>query len=196
MILGWFQAMTILAVGIVYYIADFLLIHRFDKLRAEEGSGRSPIYTAVIMIALILLSVQPIVLPSLSLHIESNWGLVLQGIGIVLLCAALALHWWARFCLQQFYVEDVVYQKNHHLIESGPYQWIRHPVFTSFFMIAIGLLLVNPAVTTFLGAIYAFIDFSKAARAEEALLSEKLDGYADYIKRTGRFLPTLKNRGK
>jgi protein-S-isoprenylcysteine O-methyltransferase Ste14 len=40
------------------------------------------------------------------------------------------------------------------------------------------------------------VDFPRAAHAEEVLLSEKLEGYADYMKRTGRFLPPFKKEHK
>jgi protein-S-isoprenylcysteine O-methyltransferase Ste14 len=88
-------------------------------------------------------------------------------------------------------VEDVVFQKGHMLVDTGPYRYVRHPIFTSFLMIALGLLLVNPALPTLLATLYAFWDFSRAASQEEALLRKKLDGYADYMRRTGRFLPQL-----
>jgi protein-S-isoprenylcysteine O-methyltransferase Ste14 len=106
----------------------------------------------------------------------------------------LLIHWWGRSHLQQFYVEDVVFQQGHALVDTGPYRYVRHPLFTSFFMLVIGLLLVNPAVPTLLMTIYALWDFSRAARQEEDLLCERLDGYAEYIQRTGRFFPRIFRR--
>jgi protein-S-isoprenylcysteine O-methyltransferase Ste14 len=51
------------------------------------------------------------------------------------------------------------------------------------------MMLVNPALTTLAMAVYVAIDFTSAARQEEALLSERLPEYAGYMQRTGRFIP-------
>jgi protein-S-isoprenylcysteine O-methyltransferase Ste14 len=112
-----------------------------------------------------------------------------QAVGLALIAAALSLHWWARSHLKHFYVEDVHLQEGHHVVDTGPYRWVRHPIFTSFFGVAMGLLLVNPAVTTLLLVVYVWVDFPRAARSEEELLMESLPQYASYVERTGRFWP-------
>lgn len=194
MLTGLFQSAVILMTGIIYYTVDFWLIQRHDRFRREEGSGRSWGYTILMLTALALLVAQPVLLPALSAHIAKPWGLVIQALGIALLVAAFSLHWWSRAHLRQFYVEDVVFQKGHRLVDTGPYRYVRHPIFTSFMMIALGLLLVNPAVPTLLVAMYAAWDFSRAAAQEERLLSDRLDGYASYMRRTGRFIPRVWGR--
>jgi protein-S-isoprenylcysteine O-methyltransferase Ste14 len=69
---------------------------------------------------------------------------------------------------------------------------MRHPVITSFFGIAGGLFLVNPALTTLAALLYTIWDFTRAARQEEHLLTQHLPGYAEYARRTPRFLPRLR----
>jgi protein-S-isoprenylcysteine O-methyltransferase Ste14 len=194
MLNGPFQSITILMTGIIYYAVDFWLIHCHDQLRHEEGSGRSWGYTAMMLTVLVLLAAQPIALPGLGVQIRGLWGATIQILGIALLLIAFSLHWWARVHLRQFYVEDIVFQEGHKLVDTGPYRYVRHPTFTSFLIIALGLLMVNPALPTLLAAIYAFWDFCGAAKKEETLLCERLDGYANYMRRTGRFLPRLRNR--
>lgn len=189
MLTGVFQSAVVLLTGLAYYLVDSLLIRHYDQLRAEEGSGRSWRYTAFMIGFLGLLVVQPVLFPGMGLHIQARWGLWIQGAGMVLIAGAFALHWWARTHLQQFYVEDVLFQEGQHLVNTGPYRLVRHPVFTSFFVISAGLLLVNPAATTLLLALYVAADFSQAARKEEELLAEALPEYASYMKHTGRFLP-------
>jgi protein-S-isoprenylcysteine O-methyltransferase len=121
--------------------------------------------------------------------------LVIQTIGVFLILSALALHIWSRVHLQHFYAERVEVQPEHQVIDTGPYRLMRHPVITSFFGIATGLFLINPAVPTLAVLLYTIWDFSRAADQEEKLLSSTLPGYADYVRRTPRFLPRLsKNR--
>jgi protein-S-isoprenylcysteine O-methyltransferase Ste14 len=82
-------------------------------------------------------------------------------------------------------------QPEHKVIDTGPYQLMRHPVITSFFGIATGLFLINPALTTLVVLLYTIWDFSRAAKQEEDLLTKTLPGYSEYANRTPRFLPRL-----
>lgn len=189
---GMVQSAMILGGILAFYGMDFGLMVRYDKQRRSRGSGRSWEYTLMAMIAMMILVLQPIVVPRLGLHLTAGWGRWIQIAGLVLLVGALLLHGWARMHLQHFYAERVELQESHHLVESGPYAYVRHPIFTSFFLFAVGLLLVNPALPTLVVAGYVFWDFSRAARQEEALFSQNLAGYAEYMARTSRFLPRLR----
>lgn len=189
MLTGIYQSAAILLTGLVYYTVDCWLMRHYDRHRAQGASARSWRYTFLMVAFWALLIMQPVLLPGLGLSTTAWWGLAIQATGVVLIIYALALYWWARSHLQHFYVEDVQFQDGQYLVDTGPYGRVRHPVFTSFFLIAVGLLLVNPAVTTLAMVLYVFVDFSRAARKEEDLLTEKLPEYANYMERTGRFSP-------
>jgi protein-S-isoprenylcysteine O-methyltransferase Ste14 len=187
---GVYQSAVILAVVAAFYTMDVWLMHRYDRARAE-GSGRSWGWTLFAVFLAAVLVIQPAALPGLGLHTTAVWGLVAQAIGLGLVVAGLALHGWARVHLRQFYSERMELQQGQYLVKSGPYAYVRHPIYTSFFMCTVGLLLVNPAVTMLLVAVYFFWDFPRTARKEEALLGENLAGYRDYVARTPRYLPRL-----
>lgn len=186
---GIYQSAMILGGIMVFYGMDFGLMARYDKQRRTRGSGRSWEYTVIAMIGVAVLISQPILEPRLGLQIAARWGKWVQIAGLVLMIGALWLHGWARLHLQHFYAERVELQENHCLVDSGPYAYVRHPIFTSFFLFAAALLLINPALPTLVVAGYVFWDFSRAARQEETLLSQNLVGYAEYMTRTSRFLP-------
>jgi protein-S-isoprenylcysteine O-methyltransferase Ste14 len=193
MFTGITQSAAILAVAVVFYAVDFWLIRRYDRLRAA-GSSRSWSYTIMAMIAAAFVVVQPTVLPWLGLSTAAWWGLLVQAVGLVIVLGSLALHWWARTHLGQFYGEREELQPGQTLVTTGPYAYMRHPIYTSYFMLAIGLTLINPALPTLLAVLYAFVDFSLATRREEKLLAESLPGYADYAARTPRFLPRPRSK--
>ena len=189
MLTGIPQSIVIFVTGLVYYVVDFRLMRHYDGHGSQDPSARSWRYTILMILFWLLLVVQPVLLPEVGVSTSSWWGLLVQAAGIVSIACGLALHWWARSHLKQFYIEDVQFLQGQYLVDTGPYSRVRHPVFTSFFLIAVGMLLVNPALTTLVMVLYALVDFSRAAREEEALLSEKLPEYAKYMERTGRFLP-------
>ncbi len=191
MITGAFQSVCILISVLIFYAIDFWSIGTYDTDRKAEGSGRSWDYTLMIFGVVAVVVAQPVVMPGLGVRVDAGWGVWVQVAGILLVAGGLALQGWARVHLRQFYAERVEVQPEHQIIESGPYAYIRHPIFTSFFMLVVGFLLINPALPTLLLAVYGFWDFTRAARQEEALLCRTLPQYAHYMERTWRFIPYL-----
>ncbi len=188
------QSLIIASIVIAFYVIDVLAFRRYDQQRKAKGRGRAWDFTLLALAACTLLIVRPVLLPWLGWRTEAAWGLILQGAGILLAAASLALNAWGRAHLRQFYAERVEVQPGHQVITTGPYAWVRHPIITSFFGLIIGLFLIDPAATTLLGMIYTFWDFGRAARQEEKLLSETLPEYRDYMARTPRFLPRLRRQ--
>ncbi len=83
-------------------------------------------------------------------------------------------------------------RKQHVLSTSGPYRWVRHPLYTigSMLFISFGMM----ADIWFIAAlgILTFILMAIRTPKEEANLIEKFgDEYREYMKHTGRFLPKL-----
>jgi protein-S-isoprenylcysteine O-methyltransferase Ste14 len=191
MFLGIPQATAILLTIVIFYAMDFSLIRRYDKQRQASGSGRAWDFTSFIFLMVAILVLQPIFLPALGFQTNQTWGLLIQIIGLFVIIASLTLHAWSRVHLQHYYAERVEVQPEHKVIDTGPYALMKHPVITSFFGIASGLFLINPALTTLAALLYTIWDFTRAAQQEEDLLSRTLPGYADYARRTPRFLPRL-----
>ena len=192
MALGIPQSAATLVTILLFYAMDFMLIRRYDRQRQASGSGRAWDFTFFIFVMVAILVLQPILLPILSVQLKEAWGFLIQVLGALSILAALSLHIWSRAHLQHFYAERVEVQPEHRVIDTGPYKLMRHPVITSFFGIATGLFLINPALTTLAALLYTIWDFTRAARQEEDLLTRSLPGYADYARRTPRFLPRLR----
>ena len=191
MLTGIFQSIiTLLTVGF-FYVIDSLLIRYYDRQRQASGSGRAWDFTLFIFAMVAVLVLQPILLPIISFRTVQPWGLAIQVLGVLIILTSFALHIWSRVHLRHFYAERVEIQPEHKVIDTGPYALVRHPVITSFFGIATGLFLINPALTTLAALLYTVWDFVHAAKDEEDLLAKTLPGYADYARRTPRFLPRV-----
>ena len=83
-------------------------------------------------------------------------------------------------------------RKEHTLVTSGPYRWVRHPLYTigASLFIAFGMI----ADIWFIAALglLTFILMAVRTPKEEANLIAKFGGeYREYMKRTGRFFPKL-----
>lgn len=83
-------------------------------------------------------------------------------------------------------------RREHKLSTSGPYRWVRHPLYTigSSFIFSFGIMADNWFIA--LMGILAFVAMAIRTPKEEANLIEKFgDEYREYMKHTGRFLPKL-----
>jgi protein-S-isoprenylcysteine O-methyltransferase Ste14 len=81
----------------------------------------------------------------------------------------------------------------HQLITTGPYRWIRHPLYTfgAFFFLALSVLTTLWWPALFLGL--GLFGLIWRVRFEEANLIARFgDEYRAYMQRTGRFLPKLR----
>lgn len=190
MINGITLSATILVIVIIFYVIDFWFMNRYDSER-ESRKGWSWDYTLFTIAMGLAVILQPWLLPSIGWSTPLGIGLIVQIVGMLILIASLVIHIWARQHLRQYYVERVEVQDKHQVINTGPYAFVRHPIITTFFGLAVGLLLLNPSIVTIFIAIYTFWDFSRAAQQEEELLSKSLPGYAEYMKKTPRYIPAL-----
>ena len=80
----------------------------------------------------------------------------------------------------------------HTLVTSGPYRWVRHPLYTvgSSFFVSLGMMADNWFIAGL--GVFAFVLMAARTPAEEANLIAKFgDEYRAYMKRTGRYLPKL-----
>ncbi len=192
MLEGIYQTITMGLAFAAFYGLDFSLIAFYAKQRKKSSWDIG--YTLTGIGVAIGLSLQPMILPMLGLHITATWGLWLQGLGLVLLLGSLILQIWARIHLGRFYAEGADVQPGHYVIDTGPYSYVRHPLFVSYMIFTLGIMCVTPATTTLAVVIYTCWDFSRAAEADERLLTQQVQGYADYMKRVPRFIPRLWNR--
>jgi protein-S-isoprenylcysteine O-methyltransferase Ste14 len=83
-------------------------------------------------------------------------------------------------------------REEHKLVTSGPYRWVRHPLYTvgSSMFIAFGMMADNWFIAAL--GVLTFILMAIRTPKEEANLIEKFgDEYREYIRHTGRFLPKI-----
>ena len=121
----------------------------------------------------------------------SDMPIILQALGYVLLLAAMALITWvARENSFAAPVVKVQAERGHRVIDTGPYAWVRHPMYS-------GAVLYFAAIALQLGSWWGlllspvfFVLFAVRARLEERALASGLPGYADYLARVRyRLLP-------
>jgi protein-S-isoprenylcysteine O-methyltransferase Ste14 len=116
----------------------------------------------------------------------------MQAIGILLETAGYFLFLWSVLERGR-YATSWEMRKDHKLVTSGPYGYIRHPSYLAYFILFFGLffLLLNPVALIPLVAIPGYV---RLTTYEEQLLVARFGSeYIEYQKRTGRFLPKMRH---
>lgn len=76
------------------------------------------------------------------------------------------------------------------LITSGPYGLVRHPMYSVVLLIAMALVIHNQTLSALLSWVLLIAILRVKAGYEEALLQERFEHYAGYMRRVKRrFLP-------
>jgi protein-S-isoprenylcysteine O-methyltransferase Ste14 len=112
------------------------------------------------------------------------------GVGLGLLCV-IGIYWLFS-SIGRGITPTSATRREHTLVTSGPYRWVRHPLYTvgSSLFISFGMMADNWFIAAL--GILAFIGMAMRTPKEEANLLEKFgDEYRDYMKHTGRFFPKL-----
>ena len=75
------------------------------------------------------------------------------------------------------------------LIETGPYKFVRHPIYSGIILTAIGFGLYNESIWKMGIGLALWILFYFKSQYEETLLLNHYPDYESYRSRTGRFFP-------
>jgi protein-S-isoprenylcysteine O-methyltransferase Ste14 len=81
-------------------------------------------------------------------------------------------------------------EEGHQLCTRGPFRFVRHPIYASMDLLALGTFLWAPSLIVLVGAILVALGGDLRGRAEERLLAEVFgDQYRDYCRRAKRTIP-------
>jgi len=112
--------------------------------------------------------------------------------GVILTWAGVLFAIWARYHLGRFWSATVALREGHQLIRSGPYAFIRHPIYTG---VLAGILGTALAVGRYRGLVafaVAVAAFAAKSRQEEKLLDAQFGAeFEEHRRHTGFFLPRL-----
>lgn len=112
-------------------------------------------------------------------------------VGALLTAGGIAFAMWARVHLGRNWSSHPTMKENHELVTSGPYAYVRHPIYTGIILAALGYALVGSVVGA-IGFVFALIVFGlRIGREEKIMLGLFPDQYPGYQARTKRLVPFL-----
>ncbi len=116
----------------------------------------------------------------------------LRWAGFGLGLAAVLFWTWTQIHLDTQWSAQLQLRENHHLVTSGPYAYIRHPLYAGMFGWAVALALLTAnwifvavCVLTIAGLMW------RVPKEEQMMIAAFGDEYKAYLQRTGRYWPRL-----
>jgi protein-S-isoprenylcysteine O-methyltransferase Ste14 len=176
-------------VFISYWAVSFL---RVKQTKTEQDFWERMAHVGAMALAVILLFTQSWRVGPLGLRFVAE-GVRLQELGIFLTSLGVAVAIWARYSLGQYWSARVTLKVDHQLIRSGPYAYVRHPIYTGLLLATVGTALVVGEWRAVVAVSVTLVAFSHKARKEEALLSSEFgEQYREYRRHTGFLTPRFR----
>jgi len=146
-------------------------------------------FVEAFLFQLLVLSGNGFVLWSLPLQFPSS--VYLQLIGVVLTLTGYFLFIWSVRARGRYSVSWAM-PEDQKLVTRGPYRYVRNPSYLGYFLMFLGLFLVWSNVFT----VFPFLaipGYYRVAVDEERFLERRFgEAYAEYRKKTGRFIPKIR----
>jgi protein-S-isoprenylcysteine O-methyltransferase Ste14 len=181
------------------YLLAGLIAHKavWEVLKRRQPAGvRRPVRSVTasaakavkgaILVAIVAQTMLPAIFPI------AHDPLPLQLIGVPLYTVGLLVAVIARWQLGSNWadIEAAQILEGQHVVGSGIYRYLRHPIYTGDVLLLAGFeLSLNSWLV--LGVLALAPVVASRARHEERMLAERLPGYAAYCARTWRFVPGL-----
>ncbi len=117
-------------------------------------------------------------------------GLAWAWMAVGITAAGVALAIWARWHLGTNWSGLVTLKEGHELIRTGPYRFIRHPIYTGILIALFGTLVENGEMRSLVALAMVWLSFYIKARREESFLSQEFGpAFEEHRRHTGMFLP-------
>jgi len=107
---------------------------------------------------------------------------------------AFGLGWaiWARIHLGSYWSGEITLKEGHKIIQSGPYAFTRHPIYTGLLIAMFGSAMVQGETRGLLALVLVLVAIIRKSSLEEQLLMSQFpEDYKNYRSRVKRLFPGI-----
>lgn len=103
----------------------------------------------------------------------------------------IAFTWWARIHLGRLWSGRITRKADHHVVDSGPYAMVRHPIYSGLLLALLATAAVKGTLFGVVGFLFLLLGIWMKARLEERWLIGELGhgAYTNYRARVPMLVP-------
>ena len=165
-----------------------------DRTEKRDALPAEFLFRVLFYAGLILLLAYP---STSSTHARTQlWSLrdPIKWVLVAPVAAGLLFAWWARIHLGRLWSDRVVRKAGHHVVDTGPYRLVRHPIYSGLILAALSTAVQKGTALALLGVVLVTLAFWIKARREERFLRAELgaDAYESYARKTAMLAPFVR----
>ena len=172
------------------FIISWNVFDRGARTVAKAGARSERLHSLVLAFGIVTLVLAPVTRDAGRMWTSP----ILDLFGLLSMAAGTAFCWWARRHLGRFWSAEVTRKEAHRVVDTGPYRFVRHPIYTGFIMIYAGMAIICASPMGVLAFAMMALGLWLKARVEEQFLMEELGiaAYGSYRARTPMLMPRLR----
>jgi protein-S-isoprenylcysteine O-methyltransferase Ste14 len=171
----------------LYWLISAFGAKRNTKLRLEKFAG---IRIGIFLAAIVLFRFLNVQNYSFQNRVSTDNELVLT-IGFIIFLVGLFTAIWARVHLGRNWGMPMSTKQNPELVTSGPYCYLRHPIYTGILLAMIGSSLASSLVWLTVFAITGIYFVYSAVEEEKLMMKQFPKVYPSYKSKTKMFIPFI-----
>jgi protein-S-isoprenylcysteine O-methyltransferase Ste14 len=180
-----------LAISILWVIFEIFLSRK--KRSSKESKMEDGSSLRVLWITLILSIILGIYLSQINIGTINIDSLIIHYIGLFLIIIGLIIRWFAILKLKEFFTVAISIHKDHKVVDTGIYKYIRHPAYLGSLLSFLGLGLAFQNWLTIIVIFFPiFGALSYRIHIEEKVLNREFgEEYSEYSSRTHKLIPWI-----
>lgn len=191
--LRWAEGWIYLILQLLYaaIIALYFLKHNPGMIKTRMEMKLPPkLWDRIVMLPVIVAMTALLIVPAL--NVRFGWSSIpvyLKAIGFV---GFLISSYWIFLVMKEnsYLLKTVEIQKNQKVVSTGPYRYVRHPMYSCAIIMAFALALALGSVYSLIPAAIVSVSLGVRTFLEDKTLQNGLKGYKAYTKKTRyRLLP-------
>ena len=191
----WIDAAPIAGLWLAWLAYWIIAARKVKPLRRQESVGSCLTHLVPLAIGAVLLA---------SARLPANWlddrflppSRTIYWAGAIILAAGLGVMVWARRHLGRNWSARVALKQDHELIRTGPYRFVRHPIYSGLLLAILGTAIAFGQWREALAFMFIAVALWRKSRLEEGYLAEIFPrDYARYQAQVPALFPFVLPRG-
>jgi protein-S-isoprenylcysteine O-methyltransferase Ste14 len=128
------------------------------------------------------------IMPLWTISQNAKWAMVGVAAFGFLFC------WWARLHLGRLWSGSVTRKEGHHVVDTGPYAIVRHPIYTGIIIASLATMAIRGTSVAVAGVALIILGYWIKGRLEERFLRAELgaEAYDAYARKTAMLIPFVR----